>query len=389
MIIDFTEIPKANKGGKHQDRFELFARDFLRAIGYKIIRGPDRGADGNKDIIISEATVGIGGNETTTKWLVSCKHHAHSGKSVADKDEPNIIDRVTQHKCKGFMGVYSTLPSSGLSNRLYGIRKKVPSVIFDSARIEEMIFNCKQKEQLLLRYFPKSNEKYMKLVSSQNEEQKQGEIPMNLTESELLRITKTAQIILEVEKIKEKYWEADWEKRNDILAELNKFSDHTDPHSEREIFQFISHIASMTRARMPYDSAGSIHWAVLQFFPGLHREENKKENIEVAELCIHLGQNIAYDAFIHLRNLAIAMWGLTIIKFIYRSAKQSNATEIIDKVKKEYAELEETLRRPERNDLGEAQELLKVFKDDLEVWDLAFPPLPAHLEKRIRIDEKK
>jgi hypothetical protein len=140
---------------------------------------------------------------------------------------------------------------------------------------------------------------------------------------------------------------------------------------------------------MPYDSAGSIHWAVLQFFPGLHREENKKENIEIAELCIHLGQNIAYDAFIHLRNLAIAMWGLTIIKFIYRSAKQSNTTEIMDKVKKEYFELEATLKRPERNDLGEAQELLKVFKDDLEEWDLAFPPLPGHLEKRIRIDEKK
>lgn len=386
MIIDYTEIPQANKGGGKQDHFELFARDFLKTIGYKIVRHPDRGPDGKKDLIVSETRTGIGEHETTFTWLVSCKHFAHSGDAVADKHEPDILDRVTAHKCNGFIGVYSTIPAPTLSNKLFGYNDKISHIIFDCARIEEMILRNKQGEQLLLRYFPKSHAKYIEQLSN-NEEEKT--ITSTFSETDLLRINKTALIIVEIEKIKERYWEADWEKRNDILAELTKFSDHTDLHSERIIFQFLSHIASMTRARMLYDSAGSIHWAVLQFFPGLHLEENKKENMEVAEMCVHIGHNIAYDAFIHLRNLAVAMWGLTIIKFVYRSAKESDVPEIKEKVKKAYFELEETLRRPERNDLGEAQELLKVFKDDLEEWDLGFPPLPAHLERRIGIDEKK
>ena len=52
MILDFKEIPQANKGDELQDEFELFARDFLEFIGYKIIAVPDLGADGQKDFLL-------------------------------------------------------------------------------------------------------------------------------------------------------------------------------------------------------------------------------------------------------------------------------------------------------------------------------------------------
>ena len=45
-VLDFKEIPKAHKVSGLQDTFELFARDFLSFIGYKILTDPDRGADG-------------------------------------------------------------------------------------------------------------------------------------------------------------------------------------------------------------------------------------------------------------------------------------------------------------------------------------------------------
>lgn len=35
-IIDFTEIPLANSGDSKQDTFELFAREFLAALGFEI-----------------------------------------------------------------------------------------------------------------------------------------------------------------------------------------------------------------------------------------------------------------------------------------------------------------------------------------------------------------
>ena len=86
MLLDFREIPQANVGGGLQDTFELFTRDFLAYLGYRIVQDPDRGADGKKDLIVDEIIKGIT-SEYTIRWLVSCKHYAHSGAAVKDSDE--------------------------------------------------------------------------------------------------------------------------------------------------------------------------------------------------------------------------------------------------------------------------------------------------------------
>ena len=51
-VLDFKEIPEAHKATGLQDTFELFSRDFLVFLGYKIISDPDRGADGGVDICL-------------------------------------------------------------------------------------------------------------------------------------------------------------------------------------------------------------------------------------------------------------------------------------------------------------------------------------------------
>jgi hypothetical protein len=53
-------------------------------------------------LIVEEIRTGIAG-ETSLKWLVSCKHNAHSGISVKPEDERDIHDRVRTHKCQGFL----------------------------------------------------------------------------------------------------------------------------------------------------------------------------------------------------------------------------------------------------------------------------------------------
>lgn len=158
-ILNFKEIPEANKSSGKQDTFELFARDFLENLGYEIIQGPDRGADGGRDIIVEEVRKGIGGI-TKCKWLVSCKHNAHSGNSVGVKDEIDIAGRVNSNKCDGFIGFYSTLPSSGLTRSLEGLKDRIAYHIFDAEKIEKKLFDSKDGFLLAKRYFSKSVKKW-------------------------------------------------------------------------------------------------------------------------------------------------------------------------------------------------------------------------------------
>ena len=167
MILDFKEIPQANKATGEQDKFELFAREFLAYMEYNIVEDPSRGADGGKDFVVEELFTQKDGSLQTIKWLVSCKHYAHSGKSISDTDELNVGDRVKQHQCDGFMGFYSTLPSSGLSQRLHNVCK---ATIYDSEKIERFIINSNNNPQalsLFVRFFPISWKKYLSLTNEQ------------------------------------------------------------------------------------------------------------------------------------------------------------------------------------------------------------------------------
>lgn len=113
---------------------------------------PDRGADGKKDLIVDEVIPGIM-SEYTIRWMVSCKHYAHCGSAVKDVDEPNIIERLKQHGCQGFMGVYSTLPSTSLSGLLNGIENMT---IFDHEKIEGLLLRDAEGLHLAASYFLKS-----------------------------------------------------------------------------------------------------------------------------------------------------------------------------------------------------------------------------------------
>jgi hypothetical protein len=382
MVIDFTEIPQANKGGGQQDLFEQFTCDFLEIIGFKIIRRPDRGADGKKDLIVSETRVGVEG-ETTINWLVSCKHYAHSGTSIKDADEPDIIDRVNAHGCNGFMGVYSTIPASSLSNKLNGYKNKIESTIYDFTRIEKCILSNNQKERLLVSYFPKSLDKYRQQISQDNHNaEKKQATDYKITEEDVLQITKTAIIILEIEKIKEEYFNSDWGQRDNPLNKLYRFSEHSNEKVAEAVFEFLNSVAGQTRASMPSAIASSINSLILTFFPS-SSDKDEQGRIKNGKICIEIGFGLVYDAFIYLNNFRIAGYGLAILKFIYREGNRMGLSDLTHEVLQQYDELERTLNRPERSDLEPAKELVKIFKDDLNTKDLRFPVLPDHLYKLI------
>jgi hypothetical protein len=149
-MIDWTEIPDG-------DTWELFARDFLVALGFVVDVGPGRGADAGRDLLVSEQLQGRFGTRKFS-WLVSCKHFAVSDRSVSADDEINIVDRIRQHGADGFLGFYSTLPSAGLVERLKDYRDRgelSSSEIFDRKKIEGHFFDT-GLSRLALRYFPAS-----------------------------------------------------------------------------------------------------------------------------------------------------------------------------------------------------------------------------------------
>ncbi|MCP4614330.1 MAG: restriction endonuclease [Planctomycetes bacterium] len=158
-ILDFKEIPESNLPTGMQDTFELFARDYLEYLGYEIQSGPDRGQDGGRDIIAKEIRKGIGG-ESEIRWLVSCKHNAHSGRSVSAQDETNITDRVRSHGCGGFIGFYSTVPSSPLTRMIEGLKSELEVQILDNEKIEQSLLWSSEGIMIGRRYFPDSIQKW-------------------------------------------------------------------------------------------------------------------------------------------------------------------------------------------------------------------------------------
>lgn len=154
-LIDFKEIPKANSNEGQQDTFELFAREFLCALGFRIQIDPDRGQDGGRDLIVIEKRTGIL-NNSDIRWLVSCKHKAHSASSVLNSDEEDVSDRIRSHRCHGFIGFYSTIISSPLNKKLEKLREDFEIQIFDHEKIERVLINNEIMKSLIKRFFPKS-----------------------------------------------------------------------------------------------------------------------------------------------------------------------------------------------------------------------------------------
>jgi hypothetical protein len=152
--LEFTEIPQAGQGAG-RDSFELFAREFLVAEGFNVVEHPDRGADGGRDIIAEEERAGPGG-KSIVRWLVSCKHKAHSGVAVSQTDDANIRDRLGTHRCQGFVAFYSTVPTSGLSGILNGLKPQFEFLQLDRDAIERKLLDSPRGRTLAARYMPKS-----------------------------------------------------------------------------------------------------------------------------------------------------------------------------------------------------------------------------------------
>lgn len=132
-MIDFTELPADGI------KFEQLVRELLIRSGFEV-HWTGVGPDGGRDLVVIEKALGALA-PFQRKWLVSCKHHANSGKSVGLDDVKDINDACDAVGASGFLLACSTQPSSTVVRRFEEIEVRGKLVIryWDSVEIEKRI----------------------------------------------------------------------------------------------------------------------------------------------------------------------------------------------------------------------------------------------------------
>ncbi len=146
--LDFTDLPEDGS------EFECMVQELLQTMGMHAERiglGPDQGVD----IIAEEIMLDRLGAMQVSRYVVQCKHFAHSGKAVGRSDVTDIRDTIGNHGANGYVLVTSTDVTSSLKERLQELREAEPSwniQIWDRTELEHKLSTY---PVLTAKYFPK------------------------------------------------------------------------------------------------------------------------------------------------------------------------------------------------------------------------------------------
>ena len=115
-----------------------------------------KGPDGGRDLLCIEKYKSEF-KSTNKRWLVQCKHNAHSGKAVGKNDLSGIRNDCDANKATGYILVCSTYPSSTVVNELEAIEKEsnITTCFWDYATIERILMRP-SNWSLINTFFPNS-----------------------------------------------------------------------------------------------------------------------------------------------------------------------------------------------------------------------------------------
>lgn len=152
--LKFRDIEPATAPSNDIDQWEKFAREFFESVlGGTVLVEPSRGPDGGIDLKFRFLENGV-----PVDKLVSCKHFAHSGRSVGISDEEDIDDRMRSWGCTVFVGFYSTIVSTGLRTKLERLRAERGNKfeLYNNELIESHLLGSHAGFMVAKRYFPNS-----------------------------------------------------------------------------------------------------------------------------------------------------------------------------------------------------------------------------------------
>lgn len=134
-MLDFKEFPTDGV------RFEQLVRELLLIEGMRPF-WTGQGSDGGRDLLVEEPLKGTL-RDGARRWLVDCKHKAHSNKSVGVSDVSEIVDRCRSAATDGILLVCSTQISAGLARRLKEIAEVsgILSEVWDVVTLERKLYS--------------------------------------------------------------------------------------------------------------------------------------------------------------------------------------------------------------------------------------------------------
>jgi hypothetical protein len=126
-MIDLTEIPSDDGFA-----FERFAEDLLRALGWTVIVGAGKGADGAGTSSPPSGRQARPAARAEVRFPVQCKHYAGSGRSVGGSELSECFLMPAKHGCQGWLLVTSSQLSANATLQMEAARKAVPGTDFDA-----------------------------------------------------------------------------------------------------------------------------------------------------------------------------------------------------------------------------------------------------------------
>lgn len=205
----------------------------------------------------------------------------------------------------------------------------------------------------------------------------------NQEHQDYLQAHKDAKIILELERIKGKYHDGNWKKRQKYLEKLGRYTFHAGQNACHAILEFLYLASDSVRIGIPRSIIYEITSLSSQVFPYCYQATDQNEILESGKMCIAIGNDVAYDAVIYLDKLSYLPHAFTLWKHVYTVARRFANYPLMEAVLCAYKDLESHF---ERNTKDQAIALLRVFKDDIEYGSLAFPPYPEDLLERVKLE---
>lgn len=206
----------------------------------------------------------------------------------------------------------------------------------------------------------------------------------HLTSDILYAAAKDAVTMVEIKKLKHEYFNARISSRKTVLEKFDYLDELLSVRTSYEILSFLVRVTYGTRDGMDSETARVIYFLATTALRSSKMKLNTLELDLLVKEALRVSFNMFYDSVIHLKNLNIAQWSLILAKnvLIYsRDINPKGKTELEEYI---FTEFEKYLKRPERNDLDNTRELLKIFRIDFQNDSLYFPKLPKNLEDVIQ-----
>lgn len=190
-----------------------------------------------------------------------------------------------------------------------------------------------------------------------------------VSEEHLTNAALSANIIIEIIKIREAYLDGDWNERKEILDKVHQFADYSNFRISYEVYMFLTNVISEIRSGLSSRIISSVYWLVSTFY--LSGDEDKDDTL--SKMAINMARTIIYDATIYRDDLDMVAYGCNILKLVYQNNSEENKEDLRTKIREVYKRLEGLFKDRKENDYSKSLNVMNVFKNDLDNWGLSFP----------------